>query len=156
MKKGFTLIETIMAMVIIGIVSAILSAVIYGGMNTWLFIKDQRKANNEATLAVRQMVREIKLTSPSRISAFSATALSFTDINGNSIAYAVSSNNLTRNGVVLLPNLKATDGLTFTYFTKTGAVAATASQIETIIISLVVQNGTKYVEMQSGANLREQ
>jgi prepilin-type N-terminal cleavage/methylation domain-containing protein len=152
-KNGFTLIEIIMAMVLIGIISAVVATVIAGGMNSWIFMKGQKDLMADASSTMRRMVREIKMIRSPSIEVFASAECRFIDINNNSIDYVRTGNNLVRNGSVLLGNLAA-NGLQFSYYDNGGAAATLARAIKVVNISLIVQQGSNRVRLQSAAGIR--
>lgn len=152
-QKGFTLIETIMVMVIVGFIAAFLSTVIYGGINSWLFLKGQAGMMADTSNALRRMVREVRLTSDNNITAATTTEYAFTDKNNNAIDYKMVGTDLQRNGAVLLNNLSA-NGLIFNYLDNGGGVATSVNTVRTIQISIVAQNGNNRVRLQSAAAIR--
>lgn len=158
MKKhrGFSLTELIMVMAVAGIIAVIFSLVIYSGLDTWLFLRGQKRLMAETSSALRRMVREIKRTrgtTDADILTFTATRYQFRDMNNTLIDFQKVGSNLNRNNAVLLENLPA-DGLAFVYWDKNGAVTIEKSDIRTIGITLKTASGGNIINLRSAAGLR--
>ncbi|MFH1826668.1 MAG: type II secretion system protein [bacterium] len=151
-RKGFTLIEVIIALVIAGLISGVFAVVISQGMSAWTFLRNQRSYLMDARGALKRMEREIRHSSGDII-IFSPSEFEFVDIDNNTIDYRLSGQNLLRNEAVLLASLA---GFEFTYLNASGEAAALASQIRVVQMSLVVSQGDNLVKMQTAAGIRNQ
>ena len=153
-KKGFTLIEMIMAIVLAGVVAGIIGGVINQGMNSWLFIKGQKSISADSNSVSQRMVREIRKTkSASSIEVFTSTRYKFVDIDENTIDYKKNGSNLERNGAVMLSNL-ASNGLEFIYLNGSGETTSITSEIRTVQITVIEQDRKNYVRLMSAASIR--
>lgn len=156
-KKGFTLIEIIMAIMIAGVIASIFGAVINSGMGAWFFIRGQRSAMLETSAVMKRMIREIRMTNgnfDSSILIFTSTQYKFKDVNDATIDYQQDSTDLERNGTVLLENLASPGGLEFVYLNSSGNPTTAKSTIRTIRIKLIVEEGDNRVRLQSAAGIR--
>jgi len=142
-KKGFTLIEMVIVIVILSVVAVLASRVLGAGFSSYLDNQNIVNANEQGRLALEKMIRDIHaINSPSSISSATATSLSFTDVNGNAITYALSGTQLQRNGVTLADGVNS---LTFGYYTSAGATAAVTTSIIYINVTLnITQNSVNY------------
>ncbi len=142
-KNGFTYIELIISIVLIGIIAAIASELLAQGLNAFLTTQNITDANWQGQLAMERMIRDIRdIRSASDVSTNTATSLTFVDMLGNSIAYSLSGSNLMRNSDVLARGVSA---LAFTYYDNNGAVAGSTATLHYIKIGLTVsQNNTNY------------
>ncbi len=125
--KGFTLIETIVSMVLLTFFSLGILMFMKPLTELWSLQRFQHDSAYEGRLALMRMAREMEgISSNTGISQASATAFSFTDGNGQAIAYGLSGTTLTRNSVALL---KGVSSLQFQYFgrTSTGVDSTLAS-----------------------------
>ncbi|MFA6548524.1 MAG: prepilin-type N-terminal cleavage/methylation domain-containing protein [Candidatus Margulisiibacteriota bacterium] len=156
-RKGVTLIEMIMAIVIVGIIASIFAVVLNSGMGAWFFIKGQKGMMMETRAVMKRMLREIRMTKSndsSDILNFESTRYRFIDVNNNTIDYQQSGTNLTRNSVVLLSNLANPGGLQFSYHNSSGAETTSTAFIRTVKITLYTQSGSNVVRLQSAASIR--
>lgn len=149
---GFTIIEMILAMVIVSIIVVSIAQMMLKGIDSYSLIVDRREAVQGARLAANIMSTELAtITSPATdISSISATSITFTPAGGGgAITYLVSGSNLLRNSKVLASSVTAATG--FTYFTSGGAVTSDAAQVHRIGITVAVTaqnpaNGTVTVK----------
>jgi len=160
--KGFTLIETIVCMVLMSIFALGISMFIKPLSDLWNLQSFQQGAAFEERLALMRMTRDIEgIRNRTSITSASASAFSFTDVNNTAIAYALSSGTLTRNGVTLLKSVSA---LTFTYTGLTAAgvdvavaspvVSPSSTNIRRIRISLTVTANGRSLSSQVQVNPR--
>ncbi len=158
-KKGFTLIELIMAIVIAGVLIGAFSAVINTGINIYLFVGGQKTLMMETRGAIKRMVREIrrtKDTTAASIVTFTATEYEFKDIDDTTIEYKQVGTNLERNTAVLLEHLQNPGGLEFEYLDASGATTATREDIRAVRITLIVVDGDNRIRLQSSARIRNE
>ncbi len=135
-KKGFTLVEIVMAITIAGIIVSIFAVVINSGMGVWFLIKGQRSIMMETRGVMKRMVREIRINKDARI------------------YYQQDGMDLKRNGLVLLENLASPGGLEFVYLDASGEVTAIDEDIRTIRITIIVEEGDNRVRLRGAASIR--
>lgn len=125
MKKGFTLIEVLMLVIIIGILAGIGLPVIMETVDAWSFSsKFQDNAVSQGIVAMSRMSREIRrLKDDGSVATANATQFSFTDLGNNSIFYTQSLTNLNRNSDTLADI--ESSSLAYTYYGDNGAAIAT-------------------------------
>jgi prepilin-type N-terminal cleavage/methylation domain-containing protein len=143
-NRGFTLIELIIVIVLLGIISVIATKMLAQGFNAYLTGKNILNADWQGRLAMERMVRDIRaIRSPTAgITTATATQLAFTDTNGTDIVYQVSGSNLMRNSQVLADGVQS---ITFSYFNQNGATTGVLSAIDYITIILnITQNNTTF------------
>lgn len=156
-RRGFTLVETVMAMVIAGIIFAVFAAAINSGLGAWFFTKDQTSMMLESRSVMKRLVREIRRTrdrTSDGIMVFNASRYQFKDVDNNTIDYQQSGANLTRNGAVLLNNLAVPSGLQFTYLNTSGQPTLSRTAIRTVNIIILVESSANRVRLQSAAGIR--
>ena len=124
-KKALTLIEIVMAMVVVAVLVAGLSFYIKTVVNLYNFVSFRNEVASQGKMAVNRMIREIRQCdkpSSDKITLAGSNSLTFIDINNTLIAYDLSGGNLRRNTVPLASNITA---LTFTYYNASNAVLGT-------------------------------
>lgn len=148
-QRGFTLIELVITIVLIGIVAGMGTNFFGLGLNAFLGQEARADLNNQGRLAVERMAREIRMiksrTAGDLPGCCSATTLSFVDMNGATVTFAKSGNTITRNGTILAAGDSVT--LNFAYYAQNGTTpATTATAVWSIQVSLTV---TKSGESQA-------
>jgi prepilin-type N-terminal cleavage/methylation domain-containing protein len=141
-KKGFTLIEALLAIVVISALVAAMANIMISGMRSYRLVVDRREALQNARLALNMMANELaKVANPAAdISSIGATSITFTKAGGGSVTYSVSGTNLMIGSSVLARNVA--NGTGFAYYTAGGAVTANPAQVHRIQMTLVVNAAT--------------
>ncbi len=154
MKKinisGFTLIELIVVIVLISIVSVIGSGIISSSYIAYLNSKNVMDADWQGRQALERMARELRIVgSPAdiTISGSTATSLTFTTSNADTIIYSLSGTSLMRqkNGGTAQILADGIQTLGFTFYDQNSALTAVAANVRYILISLMVTlNNTNF------------
>ncbi|TBR19605.1 type II secretion system protein [bacterium] len=117
-KRGFTLIELIMVIVIVGTLTGISSMYIQQIIDLWSSLSFRSEFVNEARSAISRMAREmrnmkLRTQAYEPITLANASALTFVDSNNNNISYSLSGTNLMRNSNILASSISS---LQFCYY----------------------------------------
>lgn len=151
--KGFTLIELILTMTLLGILLAASSVAFQPVLDSWATVGSRQEAADEANYSLNRVLGELaQIRDKNSITAATSTNLQFTDINSNSIRFWVSNGNLMRNNDVLARNVQ---NLAFTYYDvnenviATPTVSPSATNIWRIRVSFGVREGTQTVSYAS-------
>ncbi len=137
--QGFTLIEMIFVIVIMGIIAAIGARVIGTGFRAYFTNQNIVIADAQGRLAIERFIRDVHaVNSSSSFITTTSTQLSFVNVNGDTVTYSLSGNQLQRNGIPLADGISS---LTFGYYDGNGAVTTIASNINYINITLGVTYG---------------
>ncbi|HLG21630.1 MAG TPA: type II secretion system protein [Candidatus Manganitrophaceae bacterium] len=152
-EKGFTLIEMILTVVLIGIVSIALTSAFVPTMTVSVDVDNRKEAFQHGRLAIERMMREIR-EARSFSAGFSGTSVTFTNAANASATYSWSGAALAplqRNGVDLACCVQS---LLFDYLKKDGAAAGGPTEIWRVRANLQLQVGAQTVELRSEAHPR--
>ena len=149
--QGFSLIEAVMAIVIISILALSIMFFTVPAMNLWAYQAFEQGPVGEAKLAMMRMSREInQVKDRASISTATAGAFDFTDANNQSIDYALNGAILERTaGSGAKALAKSISALQFTYYNKAGGSPAASADIRRIEIQLTVTAGGKTKTLRS-------
>ncbi len=152
-RRGFTLIELILGVVLLGIVSLALTSAFVPTMQTSVSVDTRKDALQNARLAMERMLREIREVR-SITAGFTATNLTFTGPANIPVTYSWS-------GVVQDPLRRDADDLAccvqsfaLTYLKKDGSAATAPAEVWRIQADLQVMVGGEKVELRSEVNPR--
>ena len=146
-QHGFTFIEMIIVMVIMGIILSMIVPVLTQGLNDFNTGENIFNANWQGRIAMERMSRDVlSVRSAADISTMTSTNFSFTDTGNNTISYALSGTTLTLtlngNTAILADGVQT---LTFNYFDATGAATSSSATVHLIQVSInVIQNSVNY------------
>lgn len=149
-QRGFTLIELVLTIILVGIIAGMASVFLRQGLNAFVAEDARADITNQGRLAMERMAREMRMirsrTAADLPGCCNAGTLSFVDLNGSAIAYTTAAGNtITRNGTALAAG--DTIVLNFSYFQQDGSTPATlATQVWSIQVDLTV---TKNSESQA-------
>lgn len=152
-QKGFTLIEMVMVIVLLGIVGVVMSKMLSQSL---LAVQTEQQVTDavwQGQIAVQRMVREITaVRSPADISTASAGTFAFTDNSGTAITYTLSGSTITRNGTIVADGINS---LSFTYQDLNGATTAVTTSICYVTLSVNVTLNNANYTITSAVNLRD-
>lgn len=137
MKRGFTIVELVLVMGILGIQALILGPPIITAVKQYTLVSSRRQALAEAQSAMDRMVKEIRLipSSAAIIDISSPTQFQFQYPLGTTITYSLSGTTLQRNGATQAPNVATLD---FSYYDAAGLATVTLTAVRTIQIRLIL------------------
>jgi len=141
-QLGFSLVELIVVIVVLGIVASMGAVVVRDGLLGYLRGREITSADWQGRLALERIARELRDVAPSvvanNIAAAScgSTAFSFSDINAAQISYTLSTTTLLRNGQPLADNVT---GLRFYCLQNDGQTYSTVpAAVYYVTVSMVV------------------
>ncbi len=163
-KEGFTLIEIILVLVIIGVLAGILIEPFRLGVKSYIGIETRADLTSQAREATSRMVREMRnirkqADNTPEINTANATSIIFTDVQDNGVTFSLSGSTVLRNTNILADKVSS---LQFRYFdgsntelTSFPLIGADRDKVRRILVILTMQEGTETVTMTGQASLRE-
>ena len=130
--KGFSLIEITIVIVLLGIVSMMAGGMLLQGVEGSQQTETLDDLDWSAREGFERLSREIRSVNPRLITAMTATTLTFTSFEGETVSFVFSGSNLTRNGTAFMDNLSS---FSFAYYTGAGATTAVAANVRLIQFS---------------------
>jgi len=154
-NNGFTLIETIIVISLLGVISFGLGSFIMTAMQSWVLISGRESAVNSGRVAMNRLVTEIKrVKKPQNMITYTSSICSFQDVDTQAVTFEQSSANLLRNGSILATGLLTPTGLLFTYLGSTGEVVTAKQNIRSVRVWLSLSAGGQRVTIESAARIR--
>lgn len=157
-QKGFTLVELVMTMVLIGIVAYVVATALTTGIKAYFMTDFRKEALDQSRIAMERMTREIRnVRSSSDIwVGVNASEFCFVNTEGTSIDFRYTANTILREEPATCSgaagNTLATSitSLLFEYVDNTGAVGAfSAANTKRIRITLTATKNNESVTLQS-------
>jgi prepilin-type N-terminal cleavage/methylation domain-containing protein len=157
MKKenGFTLIELVLVIVLLGILASGGATLLAEGFNSFFKGRDITEADWQARVALERMGRDLRaIRSPSDIaSSSSATSITFTNVDGNTLTYSTPSggNQILFSDGTNTAVLADGANLNLTYYDGTGNVltAPPATTVRYIAMALTITyHGANFIITQ--------
>ena len=145
--SGFTLIEMVFVIVIMGIMSVVIGDILFQGYQTLNTSKNISEASWQGFIALERMANDIHtIRSAGNISTVTSSQFAFVDVNGTTVTYQLSGTSLLRNSQILASGVQS---LSFSYLNANGSTTATASQVRYITVSLTLTQGPMSLAMST-------
>jgi prepilin-type N-terminal cleavage/methylation domain-containing protein len=157
MKRGFTLIEAVIVIVMVGLIALLVGNFIITSLQAWLLVSTRSSAFSSARVAMNRMVAEMKnINRPQSIYLMQTSECRFLNISMEEIDFKQSGTNLLRNEDILVTNLASPEGLRFTYLNENGQPVASDDilDIKSIRIWLSLTLANQRVTLESAARIR--
>lgn len=133
-QTGFTLIELVITIVIAGIISVVIGRILFQSYQTFQTAEDISETDLQGLLAINRIADDIHtIRSSAAISTIQSNQFVFTDVNGNSVQYQVSSGSLLRNSQALASSVAS---FNMSYYNKDGSTTASPQAVRFITIAL--------------------
>lgn len=133
-KRGFTLVEMVLVIAILGILVGTLAPWLYNAAQTYNLITNRKSTLDQVRAGFDRMIAEIRLIpGQAQIIAVNPTSFQFQYPAGTAIMYSISGTNILRNTDVLIPNATS---LAFTYYDQSGTATTTAANVRSVMMKL--------------------
>ena len=170
-SKGFTLIEIVITIVLIGIISGLAALIILQGARIYTSEADRSNVNYQAKLAVERMEREVRLISSATttdIWEMSNNDLQFCDINRKAVRYQLDGSYLKRyelaacsssqplwgSWYALSPQIDVANS-SFVYYQQDGTTfAVSPATLWYVEINLIATQGSETLRLRTRAHPR--
>lgn len=161
-SRGFTLIELVLVIILIGIIAGVIALPLLEGTKGWFQATTRETITESGRVAMERMTREIRSTrrtaanNPCILSA-AATSFVFSNYSSdcsNPVTFDISGTNIRRSGINLANNVQS---LTFSYYDANNAPTAVAANVRRVVIEIVSTRGGETVRKYSEiylANMR--
>lgn len=124
-QSGFTLIEMIMVIVILGIVATVAGQMLAASFYSYLAAEALSEADGQAHVAMARLQRELQhIRSTADLATMGASQISYTAMDGTAVTINQAGTQLQRNGQPLAEGIGA---LSFTYLQADAQAVATAA-----------------------------
>lgn len=151
--RGFTLIEVIMVIVIVGIIAGLAAMMISQGVRAYSDEVIRSDVHYQARLAMERMAREIRMIrSRTDIAAMTATNLVFTDVAGNTVGFDYAAPPAIRrwDGAVYNNLALSITSFAFNYYQQDLVIPATGpADVWVIEIVMRVQQGAETLDLRT-------
>jgi prepilin-type N-terminal cleavage/methylation domain-containing protein len=140
MRKGFTLIELILTITIVGIIAFVSAQVLMRGIDAYSLITNRKDATQHARVGMDRMIQELTLLKPLDLTYASDTRINFFDASGLLTnfrrASVYSTIDLLRGGDFLAGRISLLD---FDFYRSDDASTTVPSAVRKINIELTTQ-----------------
>jgi len=153
--RGFTLIELIIVVVLIGILSGVVSPLLYQLLKSYRVGKQINNMAVQTNIAANNVLRELK--NASSVSTIGNTTITFLNYQGQTIVIDLNGTNFQRNvdsgGTQTLCN--NISSLSFGFYDQSFATTAVAANVRYVIMSLTATDSNTSYSMIAGTTLRK-
>lgn len=138
-QQGFTLVELILVIVIMGVISVIVGKILFQSFKTFIASQNISDIAWQSFLPMQDIANDVhSIRSANDIITISATNFSFVNMAGTTITYQLTGSVLTRNSQTLANGVQS---LTFGYRNENYAVTTVPANVRYITISASFNQG---------------
>lgn len=129
-QRGFTLLELILSIVIIGVISVVVGRIIFQSFKTFTIAQNVSDIDWQGLLVMENFANDVHtIRSANDISTITSSNFSFVNTSGTTVTYQLSGSTLTRNSQTLATGVQS---IGFAYYDKNYSVTATAANVRYI------------------------
>lgn len=133
-QAGFTLIELVAVIVIMGIISVVTGRILLASFNTFITSQNISEIDWNGLLTMEVFTNDVHdIRSANDISTINATSFSFVNSAGTSVSYALSGSTLLRNSAVLASGVQS---VAFDYRDTNYVATATPGNVRYILLTV--------------------
>ncbi len=144
--KGFTIVEMIIVMVIVGIIASSAALLLSASFTSYFTGINIVGLSAEASMAMARMSKELQQAVS--FSAINPTNVSFRTTGGSTISYSWTTPTITRTGSTAQSLNKSVTSFALTYYKSdftNSSPATTVTTVRAITINMTLSNGTETV-----------
>jgi prepilin-type N-terminal cleavage/methylation domain-containing protein len=135
-QSGFTLIEMVMVVVIIGVISVVVGRILFQSFQTFVVSQNISEIDWRGLLALENFANDVQsVRSNNDMLTISPTNFSFVNANGLTVTYQLSGTTLSRNSQLLATGVSS---LAFTYYDRNLTVTAVPANVRYIRVALTL------------------
>lgn len=169
-QSGFTLIELVLSMVLMGIVAVTAGMLIYQGTRSFEALSDRKEVTQQATLALERVSRELRpmkctasgnacAPSSTDVPVMTASELRFLNSSYEGRGLRLSGNTLmlrdgTGDGDSEYALATGVSSLTFEYLKADGTAAASAAELWTVSMNMALASGQATIDVKASVHPR--
>jgi prepilin-type N-terminal cleavage/methylation domain-containing protein len=159
-SRGFTLVEVVITIVIVGIISGIASLILLQGVRAYSDGQSRSDVHYQARLAMERMGREIRLVrsrTVADIPVMNPTLFLFTDSQGVQMGFRLNAGAVQRtqdNGTTWQTLATGVTALNFSYLQQDGVTPAAATTLWFVAIEMTDQQGSETLQMRTRVHPR--
>jgi len=140
--QGFTLIELVLSIALIGIMAGLVGPMLTNGIKSYAMVASRKTALGQVRLSMERIAYEIRLIpNTASIDIWTGSAIQFDLPTEANISYSLTGSNLMRSGVVIADNVTV---LTFSYYDSSGNPAAAVGDIYRIRFEITQNTGNGF------------
>lgn len=141
-ENGFTLMELVVAMIILGIIGTVATIIIFNQTRTFNRVFNQTDAMYDTRKAIGIIRKDIQNLSVENITNMESGNFQYTDNDGNTVKYEVSGNNLLKNDNNILNGLNENP---FTFLNAEKNLTASSDSVRFFQVRLSVTRNEESV-----------
>ncbi|NOZ57912.1 MAG: type II secretion system protein [Calditrichaeota bacterium] len=150
-QSGFTMIELVVAIVLVTIFSVFLGRLLLSGVDAFNFANERKTALRRARIALLEIARDVRqIKSRTSIALAQSDSLVFTTVTDELVRYGWNGSRLSRNGTPLALNVAS---FSFTYYTEDGtplqSPVLNTELIRVVDVHLTIQVSDQHVSLQT-------